>query len=125
MPGSRYATVPLLTSIPPGYRPGESSQSVSLEAPVAASLQVRGTSSVGGCDPPGQFFGTASGAPEPFQTGGAAIAGFVGAGRFRSGSGSANEFSTLLQVMGGPLPWSWIRPTERHVASSAMTSIVL
>src|SRR3954452_13692225 len=61
----------------------------------------------------------------PTQTGAAAIGGLVGAARFRSGSGSAKEFSTLSHVIGGPEPWSWICPTDRQVASSAMTSIVL
>src|SRR4026209_216876 len=48
----------------------------------------------------------------------------VGAGRFRSGSGKANEFSATVHVI-DPLPWSWRSPITRHVASGAMTSIVL
>jgi len=64
--------------------------------------------------------------PEGSRTGciAAASAGIVGAARFRSGSGKANDPGALVQVI-EPLPWSWMIPTDRHVASEAYTFTVL
>src|SRR6478672_2874778 len=128
MPGSRYVVTPPLRSSPPGERPGLRIHQRSFCAPPCPRTQVAAVVSLGAFPPvaPGHALGIVDGlgmtAPVVLLTSfiAAARAGLTGAARFRSGSGSGNEFSAWVQVM-VPTPWSWISPALRQTASGAVT----